>query len=174
MQYSPAKSAPCSGLGRAPEELQLDVVWIAEGEHRINCIGRLLDARVAYSKLVQPGRPDVEVTPLGNQELQVIQPRAELVKGTWVRAVINQAELQAAAWQGEADLGGVTVGLDIAAGFQCAEQTAVPASAAVGVADREDDDLADDVGHGPTLTGGCWAGKSTPNAKSLPTPDASG
>ena len=41
-----------SGHGRSPEELQLDVVWVAEGEHCICGVGGLFDTGVAYSQLV--------------------------------------------------------------------------------------------------------------------------
>jgi len=139
---------------RAPKELQLDVVGVAESEHGVRGVEGFLHTGVAYSELVQPGGPGVEVAALGDQELQVIQPRPELGECTRIRPVINQAQLHAAAQLTEVDQCDVAFRLDIAAGFLRAEQVAIPGRTALGVADGADDNLADDLWHRPSVTAG--------------------
>lgn len=52
-----------------PEELELDVVGVAECQHRVCCVVELLDARMLDAHRIQPSRPFEEVGLVGNQEL---------------------------------------------------------------------------------------------------------
>lgn len=54
--------------GRAPEELELDFVRIAEGEHRVRGVRRVLDPRMRYAELVEPLGPLVEIGARRHQE----------------------------------------------------------------------------------------------------------
>jgi hypothetical protein len=171
-----AQALPEGGLAQglatvgAPEELQLDVVWVAEREHGVRGVRRLLDPGVPYSQLVQSDRPVVKIAALGNQELQVIEPSLELAEEARLAAVVNQAELNAAMLPGQADQLDVPARLDITAGYLCAKNVAVPFGASLGVPDSQDDDLPDNVWHRPRVTTGsavwvvfgpnqpCWRG----------------
>jgi hypothetical protein len=85
------------GSGRPPEELQLDIVGITEGENGVGGVGRLLDSGVAYPELVQPRGPGVKITAPGDEELQVIQPDPGLIETATAGAMRNQAQLHPAA-----------------------------------------------------------------------------
>lgn len=80
-----------SRLGRSPEEFKLDVVWIAEGDHGVGGARGFLEARMAYSQLVQARRPGVKIIAVSHQELQVIQPDPEFIEGGLSGSVIHQA-----------------------------------------------------------------------------------
>jgi hypothetical protein len=135
-----------------PEELQLDVVWVAEREHGIRGVRRLLDPGVWHPELVQSGGPVIKVAALGNQELEVIEPRLELVEGTGLAAMVNQAQLDTGMRPAKADELDVPIRPGVTAGFYRAENLAVPCRAALGVPDRQYHDLPDDVWHRPRVT----------------------
>jgi hypothetical protein len=66
-----------------PEELKLDVVGVTEGEHGVLCVRRLLDARMPYSKEIETLGPLVQIRPLSDQELKVVQAGMSSLKGPW-------------------------------------------------------------------------------------------
>jgi hypothetical protein len=61
--------------------------------------------------------PGVEITALGDRELQVIQPDPELIETVPAGAVGNHAQLHPAARLGQVHPGDMPVRLDVAAGF---------------------------------------------------------
>ncbi len=85
-------SDPLSGW-RPPEELELDVVGVAKGEHGVPGVPGFLDSRVRDLEPVQSLGPFVEVFSAINQELQMIETRAELAEGlAGMLSVTNEAE----------------------------------------------------------------------------------
>ena len=63
-----------------PEELELDVVGVTEGEHGVPGVVGFLDSGVRDFEPVQPLRPFVEVFSAIHQELQVIETRSEFAE----------------------------------------------------------------------------------------------
>jgi hypothetical protein len=106
---------------------------------------------MAYSQLIQACHPGIKIVAVSYEELQVIQPDPELVKGGLSGSVIYQAQFHAAESFEEVDQRDVAVWLDATAGLVHAEEIAVPGCAPFGVADGQDDHLAGDAGHRSTL-----------------------
>jgi hypothetical protein len=64
------------------EELELDVVRVAEGEHRIRRVVELFHTGVLDSHLVEPCGPLVEILTLFDDELEMIESRPMLVNSS--------------------------------------------------------------------------------------------
>src|SRR5947207_14287050 len=66
------------GSGRRSEELEGDVVGIAEAEARP--VRSVLDVAVVDAQLVEPARPLLQLAPAGTPEGDVVEANAELAE----------------------------------------------------------------------------------------------
>jgi hypothetical protein len=123
---------------RPPEELELDVVWITESEHRVVRVGQPLYSGVRDAELVEPSRPLVQIVAAFDEELKVIQSGSKLAERlAGVVGVTDEAEHKSAAWITEADIGEAPVGrYRFVAHFE-AEHLGVPSSTPGGIQNRE-------------------------------------
>jgi len=96
---------------RSPEELELDVVGVAEREHGIRRVVEVLDARVWDTELIESFGPLIEVYAGGDEELQVVETGPKLGERlAGVLCVADQAEHQRAARLDEADVAHLAIG----------------------------------------------------------------
>jgi hypothetical protein len=90
---------PAELFGCSPEELELDVVWIPKCDHGVRCIRWLLDSRMGNSQGVETLCPFVQVLPLRDQELKMVEAGKELVERLpRPTRVLDQADFEPGAW----------------------------------------------------------------------------
>ena len=62
-----------SALLGAPEELELNVVWVAKGQHRVRRVRWLLDPGVWDAQLVEPVDPLHQLPSITDEKLKMIE-----------------------------------------------------------------------------------------------------
>ena len=128
------------GQRSTPEELELDVVRIAEGEHRVGRVVELLDTRVHDAHIVEPSGPLEEIVALCYDEFEMVESRSMLIElVTGIPGVTHQAQHELADRLDEADVAHALVVRRVVVGLLHAQEFAVPRRASLRIADREGD-----------------------------------
>src|SRR3954451_3963641 len=142
-----------SALLAAPEELELNVVWVAKGQHRVRGVRWLLDPRVWNAQLIEPIDPLQQLPSITDEKLKMIETVAALAERfAVVRCVTDEAEDETAQGLDQGHVGQASVRSFEFVPRAHTEQIAVPRSTSARIRNGEIDfDLTGDRWHHASL-----------------------